>query len=239
MPDRFVRRGARSLVAAVALGIAAPTSHAQQPGQVDAGTFEHRIGDGYAGTETFAVRRRGDDVVAVGRVTREGGPEALRAIEVGLRVDPGVRPLRYELRTREGSRLHIVVSRTGLRLRSTTSSEEGERFTEYLAHDDLLIVEREIAHHYGLLARRLVAASDPRVLELEVLVPAEGRKVACRVEAQAEDTLALGDRSVVTTRYELIIGDERTAVWVGRERGRVLRVAIAGRGWSATRQPVD
>lgn len=226
-----------SLLAVIAVVAVVPASPAQQSGQLDRGTFEHRLGDTYAGTETFEVRRRGDDVVAVGRVTREGGPQALSAIEVGLRVDPAVRPMRYELRTREGSPLHIVVSRTGLRLRVTTTSDEGERFTEYLAHDDLLVLEREIAHHYGLLARRLVAAEDPRSLDLEVLVPAERQKVPVLVEGQAGDTLGDGDGSVAATRYNLVIGDEPTALWVEAAQGRVLQVAIPGRGWSAVRQP--
>lgn len=239
MPDRVRSRGVVPLLGLVLAGAVVPGAAAQQQGQLDGGTFEHRLGNSYAGSETFAVRRRGDGIVAVGRVTREGGPEALRAVEVGLRVDPGVRPMRYELRTREGSPLHIVVSRTGLRLRVTTNSAEGERFTEFLAHDDLLVLEREIAHHYGLLARRLTTESDPRSLELEVLIPAEGRKVPVRVEGQVGDTLAVGDQSVETTRYDLVIGDELTGLWLDSSGGRLLRVAIPGRGWSAAREPGD
>ena len=239
MPDRCSLVGVSCLVTALTVGIAVPRAGAQEQGQLDGGTFEHRVGEGYAGSETFAVRRRGEGIVAVGRVTREGGAEALRAVEVGLRVDPGVRPMRYELRTREGSPLHIVVSRTGLRLRVSTHSDEGERFTEFLAHDDLLVLEREIAHHYTLLARRLVAAPDPRSLELEVLIPAEGRTVAVVVEGQSPDTLSLGDTSVATTRYDLLIGDERTGLWVKPSGSQVVRVAIPARQWSAVRQTAD
>jgi hypothetical protein len=231
----------RSLLAAAVLGagVAVPGASAQQANQLDGGTFEHRLADAYAGSETFAVRRRGEGIVAVGRVTREGGPDALRAIEVGLRVDPRVRPVRYELQTREGPPLHIVVNRAGPRLTVTSTSLEGEKFTEFLAHDDLLLLEREIAHHYGLLARRIIAASDPRSLRLEVLVPAEGRKVPVRVESRSDDTLVLNGRSLAVARYDLLVGDERTVLWVREDRGQLLRVAIPGRGWSAVRQRTD
>lgn len=234
------RRLARRWSAALFLACTVvPGAAAQQTHQLDAGTFEHRVGDAYAGSETFAVRRRGDGIMAVGRVTREGGPQALLAIEVGLRVDPAVRPVRYELRTREGLSLHVVVSRTGQRLTVTTSSEEGERFTEFLAHDDLLLLEREIAHHYGMLARRIVAASDPRSLRLEALVPVEGRTVPVRIEGQAPDTLRIGARSVPSTRFDLRVGDEETGLWVSEDGARLLRVAIPGRRWSALRQRLD
>jgi hypothetical protein len=239
MRDRGRGLTVRWCAALLAVCAAVPPAPAQQTRQLDAGTFEHRVGESYAGSETFAVRRRGDGIMAVGRVTREGGPQALLALEVGLRVDPAVRPLRYELRTREGLSLHVVVSRTGQRLTVTTSSEEGERFTEFLAHDDLLLLEREIAHHYGMLARRIVAAGDPRSLRLEVLVPIEARTVRVRIEGQASDTLEIGGRSVPSTRYDLRVGDESTALWVRDDGARLLRVTIPGRRWSATRQRLD
>lgn len=208
---------------------------AQEQGQIDGGTFEHSVRGSFAGTETFAIRRRGEDIVAVGRVTREGGPEALRSMEVGLRLDASGRPLRYELQTREGPALHVVVNRTGTRLRVTTTSDEGERFTEFLATDRMLIVEREIAHHYVAVARHLRAAADPRTLDLEVLVPSEGRRVPLRVNGLSRDTLPIGNTAVPATRYTMMIGNEETIVWVGTADGRVLRVAIPGRGWEARR----
>jgi hypothetical protein len=236
MAERCAAVAARLLAAGLSVLLAASGAAAQQERQIDGGSFEHRVGDTYSGSETFAVRRRGDGIMAVGRVTREGGPEALRAIEVGLRVDPGVRPMRYELRTREGSPLHIVVSRTGQRLTVTTTSAEGERFTEFLAHDDLLVLEREIAHHYGMLARRLVAATQPRGLDLEVLIPAEGVTVPVRVEGRTEDSIEVEGQSVTVLRYDLLVGNERTSVWVEGDRAKVLRVAIPDRRWYAVRQ---
>lgn len=220
----------------ITLGLVAPApGSAQQEGQLDGGTFEHSVRGGFAGTETFAVRRRGEDVLAVGRVTREGGPEALRALEVGLRLDGAGRPLRYELRSREGPPLHVVVDRTGSRLRVTTAADEGERFTEFLADDRLVVLEREIAHHYYSLASRLREAANPRALDLEVLVPSEGRKVPLRVRALARDTLDLQRGRVPSTRFDLSVGGETTVLWISTLDGRIMQVAIPGRGWEAMR----
>lgn len=232
---RTIRRWTAG-VALAALGLIAPGfATAQQDGQLDGGTFEHYVGGGFAGTETFAVRRRGEDVVAVGRVTREGGPETLRALEVGLRLDSSGRPTRYELQTREGPGLHVVVDRTGSRLRVTTAADEGERFTEFLADERLVLLEREIAHHYYDLARRLRAAGDPRSLDLEVLIPSESRTGPLRVRALSRDTLTVQDVRVSSTRYELSVDGQETLLWTATEDGRIMRVAIPERGWEAAR----
>ena len=107
------------------------------------------------------------------------------------------------------------------------------------AHDDLLVLEREIAHHYGLLARRVTASPNPRSLALEVLVPAEARKLPVAVEGEAADTLAFDERRIAATRYDLRIGEQRTALWVDDAGGRLLRVAVPDRGWSAIREDLE
>jgi len=239
MPERGStwRRGA-ALGALSVLLLAAP-GFAQEDRQLDSGTFEHFVGGSYVGTETFAVRRRGDDVIAVGRITREGGPGALQSLEVGFRVDALGRLVRYELHTREGPALHVVVNRTGSRLRVTTASPEGERVTEFQAAGSLLVLEKEIAHHYYELARLLREAADPRDLALEALVPSEGRKVPVRVTALSRDTVAVGDTQVAATRYELRLGDETTYLWVATSNGRITRVANPDRRWTAVRQALE
>jgi len=233
---RTLKRWTAGVALAAALGLMTPGSAtAQQAGQLDGGTFEHSVRGSFAGTETFAVRRRGEDVVAVGRVTREGGPETLRALEVGLRLDRSGRPMRYELQTREGPGLHVVVNRTGSRLRVTTAADEGERFTEFLADQRLVLLEREIAHHYYDLARRIRESGDPRSLDLEVLVPSESRTVSLRVRGLSRDTLTVEDARVSSTRYQISVGGEETLLWTATEDGRIMQVAIPGRGWQAAR----
>lgn len=229
------RGAALGVVLATTWGLVGPEAAAGQEVQLDGGTFEHSVGGGFAGTETFAIRGRSEDIVAVGRVTREGGPEALRALEVGARLDTFGRPLRYEMNTREGPALHVVVNRTGSRLRLTATADEGERFTEFLAGQNLLLLEREIAHHYFSLARLLRGTGDPRSLDLEVLVPSEGATFPVRVRGLARDTLAVAGAQVPSTRYELSVGTEATLLWTATDDGRILRVGIPERRWQATR----
>ena len=234
----WTRRRGAALGALSCLLLAAPGS-AQEDRQLDGGTFEHFVGASYAGTETFAVRRRGDDVIAVGRITREGGPGTLQSLEVGFRVDGLGRLVRYELHTREGPPLHVVVNRTGSRLRVTTASPEGERVTEFQAAGSLLVLETEIAHHYYELARLLREAAEPRDLALEALVPSEGRKVPVRVMALSRDTVSVGDAPVASTRYELRLGDETTYLWIATSNGRITRVATPDKRWTAVRQAME
>ncbi len=234
-----MHRGALASRAGMAIGalwLLAPTPAAlPQQTQLDGGTFEHSIRGSFSGTETFAIRQRGEEVVAVGRVTREGGAEALRALEVGARMDGSGQIMRYELHTREGPPLHVVVNRTGSRLRVTITADEGERFTEFLAGPDLLVIEREIAHHYFSLARRLRSTPDPRTLDLRILVPSEGRTVPLRVLGLSRDTITVQESRVPSTRYQMSVGGEETLLWASPEDGRVLRVAIPGHGWEARR----
>jgi hypothetical protein len=212
---------------------------AQEYRQLDGGTFEHFVDGSFAGTETFAVRQRGEDVIAVGRITREGGPDALQSLEVGVRFDGRGRLLRYELHTREGPPLHVVVNRTGSRLRLTMASPEGERVTEFQAAGRLLVLEREIAHLYYGLAALLRATAEPRGLQLEVLVPSEGRKLPVRVAGMARDTVAVGEARVAATRFDLQIGEEATVLWISTSNGRIARVANPDRRWTAVRTMLD
>jgi hypothetical protein len=152
-----------------------------------------------------------------------------------MRVEESGRPLRYELHAREGPALHVVVNRTGSRLRVTTTADEGERFTEFLAGERLLIVEREIAHHYYSLARLLRRSAEPRSVQVEALIPSEGRTQQVRVRGLSRDTLSVENARLPATRYDMTVGSEQTTLWTATDDGRVLRVAIPSRQWNAVR----
>lgn len=239
MLEMTVARRRGLWIGALLLPMAVAPGTAQEDRQLDGGTFEHFVGGSFAGSETFAVRRRGEDVLAVGRITREGGPDALQSLEVGIRFDGRGRLLRYELHTREGPALHVVVNRTGSRLRVTMASPEGERVTEFQTTDRLLVLEREIAHLYYDLASVLRGTAEPRGLQLEVLVPSEGRKLPLRVAGISRDTVTVGDAGVAATRFELQVGDETTVLWISTADGRIARVANPGRRWAAIRTALD
>jgi hypothetical protein len=206
---------------------------------LDAGQFEILSGDRVVGTETFAIRRQGDEYMAVGRLTIEGGPDALRSVELGLRADADFLPRRYELRSLEGRPTNLAVGRSGRRLRLTNSTEEGERLTEFLAGPEMVLLERGVAHHYFFLVQRLARHRDPAGATLSALVPAEGRQVSVRVRGVAQDDLQIGGRTVSARRYDLEVAQEPVSVWVDGDAGRVLRVAVSTRGWSATRVPKE
>lgn len=235
-PGRSLIRG---LVASAVAWTASVAPGAAQDRNIDGGTFEHFVGESFAGTETFAVRLRGEDVVAVGRITREGGGDPLRALEVGIRLDALGRLIRYELHTREGPAFHVVVNRTGSRLRVTTASPEGERVSELQTTDRLLVLEREIAHLYYGLAALLRDTAEPRGLRLEALIPSEGRKLPLRVVTMTRDTVAVGGAPVASTRFELQLGEETTVLWVAIGDGRITRVASPTRRWTAIRTSLD
>jgi hypothetical protein len=212
---------------------------AQAQASVDAGRFEIRLGDRVAGTETFAIRRQGEQYMAVGRITIERDAESLRSVELGLRYDRAFLPRRYELRTLEGRRARIVASRTGNRLRLTTSTEEGERVTEFLAGDRLLLVERNVAHHYYFVIRHLLLEEARPGFELEALVPAAGRAFPLTLRGTTRASVTIGDEEVTATRYDLTLGDEPVRVWVDRAKVRILQVAAPRRRWTATRIPTE
>ena len=239
MRERTAGRPGRLWLGALLLSIAASPATAQEYQQLDGGTFEHFVEGSFAGSETFAVRRRGEDLIAVGRITREGGADDLQSLEVGVRFDGRGRLLRYELHTREGAPLHVVVNRTGSRLRVTMASPEGERVTEFLAADRLLVLEREIVHLYYDLATILRAAAEPRGMELEVLVPSEGRKLPLRVAGLSRDTVAVGEARVAATRFELRLADETIVLWISTADGRIARAASPDRQWAAIRTSLD
>lgn len=239
MRERIGGRSRGLWIAALLMAIVATPGAAQEYQQLDGGTFEHFVDGSFAGSETFAVRRRGEDVIAVGRITREGGGDDLQSLEVGVRFDGRGRLLRYELHTREGPALHVVVNRTGSRLRVTTASAEGERVTEFQAADRLLVLEREIAHLYYDLATLLRAAAEPRGLQLEVLVPSEGRKLPLRVAGLSRDTVSVGEARVSATRFELRLADETVVLWISSADGRIARVASPDRRWTAVRTSLD
>jgi hypothetical protein len=205
---------------------------------VDQGSFQIRLGDRPSGSETFALRRDGDGFTAVGRIVVEGQTVWIRSLEVGLHTNADLSPERYEARTVERPVSRFVVSRTGSRLRLSTSTERGERVTEFLVRRDLMLLERGIAHQYWFLVRRLREIPSSASPGLEVLMPASGETVPVALTGTAEDSVAVGGVRLAARRYDLTIGSDVHHVWADSE-GRILRAEIPARGWTARRQPAE
>ncbi len=71
--------------------------------------------------------------MAVGRIQLEGESTWLRSAEFGLRTDGAYAPARFETRALGQPAHTLKLTRSGTRLRITTTSDEGDRMTELLA----------------------------------------------------------------------------------------------------------
>ncbi|MFQ5746266.1 MAG: hypothetical protein ACE5HF_03480 [Gemmatimonadota bacterium] len=229
-------RRAAILAAATLVGMPAAMT-GQQAIELDAGTFELQLEGHRIGSEVFALRRRGDRLMAVGRVTYDAAGAPGPSFETGLRLGPGFRIERYELRTLDGPPSRILATRSGGRLRVTTSGPEGERFKEFLSSPGMLILERDVAHHYALLARRLLTRDAGRSRPVTAVIPRLGEKRALLIGETARDTIVIGKERRPALRIRISLAGETRDLWVEPETGRVLRVRIPARAWVATRQP--
>jgi hypothetical protein len=209
---------------------------AQDPNLVDQGRFDITVDDRRAGTETFAIRRQGEGYMAVGRVQLEGESTWLRSAEFGLRTNGAYAPVRFETRALGRPARTLIVTRSGTRLRITTSSEEGDRMTEMLAAPDQVLLGSGIAQHYYFVIRRLSGAGNQPV-ELGAILPDDGQEQPIRLVGVVATEITVGEETHPANRYELDIGTSRHIVWAARTDGRILKVEVPDLRWTSVRQP--
>ncbi|MGW8281881.1 MAG: hypothetical protein ACWGON_01165 [Gemmatimonadota bacterium] len=209
---------------------------------IDKGLFEIRIGGVRRGQESFAIRRQGEEYMAVGRTSFEGEEIWLLSAEVGLRTDARFVPVRYEFRTLQRPSSTTIAVRTGSRIRVTTSNQDGERMTELVADRELVLIQTGVAHHYWFLIKRFGKAAAGLGGTVDALAPDAVKRSAIRLEAVTDVDLALPGGPVrEATRYDMRIGDTVHIVWVERATGHILRAEIPERAWVAVRvfEPTD
>lgn len=224
------------VLAACLLVVHAGPAFAQDPSMIDQGRFEIRIGGASRGQESFAIRRQGEEYMAVGRTSLEGQELWVMSAEVGLRTDARFVPVRYEFRTLQRPTSTTIAVRTGSRIRVTTSNQEGERMTELLADRDLVLIQTGVAHHYWFLIKRFGQASAGQGGTVDALAPDAVERSSIRLDAVTEVELAMQDGPVLAaTRYDMQIGESHHIVWVERTTGNVLRAEIPERAWVAIR----
>lgn len=213
---------------------------AQETVELDAGSFELRIAGERIGSEVFALRQRGDRLMAVGRVTYDAVGAPGPSFETGLRLGAGLRIDRYEYRTLDDPPSRVVATRSGGRLRVTTSGPAGERFKEFLAAPGTFVLDRGVAHHYAILARAVLSAPEAgRSAGRRAVIPRLGEEKSLLIEETGRDTIMLGNERRSVLRIRFSIGGEDRLVWVEPETRRVLRVRIPARDWVAIRQPKE
>ncbi len=203
---------------------------------VDQGRFEIRIGGVSRGQESFAIRRQGEEHMAVGRTSLEGEELWVQSAEIGLRTNARLDPIRYEFRTLQQPRETIIAVRTGSRIKVTTSDVEGERMTELRADRRLVLLQPGVAHHYWFLVSRLAAASPGGTGTLDVLAPGTVQLAPAHLERTSDVELAFAEGPArQAVRYDVRIGESDHVIWVERGSGRVLRAEIPERAWVAVR----
>ena len=203
---------------------------------IDQGRFEIRIGGAARGQESFAIRRQGEEYMAVGRTSLEGQDLRVLSAEVGLRTDARYVPVRYEFRTLQRPTSTTIAVRTGNRIRVTTSNQEGERMTELMLDRELVLIQTGVAHHYWFLIKRFGEASAGQGGTVDALAPDGVERSSIRLDEVTEVDLTLPDGRVrEARRYEMQIGETRHIVWVERTTGHVLRAEIPERVWVAIR----
>ena len=230
-----VRRG-RIVPALAMLSLAIPCAvFAQDPNLVDQGRFDISMGQRVTGTETFAIRRQGEGYMAVGRMQLEREDTWLRSAEFGLRTDGAFAPVRFESRALGRPMRSLVLTRTGTRLRITTSNDEGERMTELLAKPNQVLLGAGIAQHYYFVVRR-IEASGGAATGLVAILPGGGREEPVTVDSVGDVEVNVGGMPRAARRYGLDAGGTKHRVWAAPADGRILKVEIPDRGWTSVRR---
>jgi hypothetical protein len=223
-----------SWVAAGLIALVVPAPAAAQTVQVDEGTFRLLVGGREVGVETFSIRRNGEGadavVIAQGRVVLNdnGGSEVIANVQVA---GAGLRPVAYDLELRGADARRIRGSVTGSRASARTLSPTGETMREYLVTDGAVILDEGVAHHYYFMAQRAATGAT----RTPIMVPRESRQLVVTMAMGGEESVSAGGTTTRARRLtvELAGGDTRH-VWIDAQ-GRVLRVEIPGRNYTAVR----
>jgi hypothetical protein len=223
-----------SWVAAGLIALVVPVPATAQTVQLDEGTFRLLVGGREVGVETFSIRRNGEGadavVIAQGRVVLNdnGGSEVIANVQVA---GAGLRPVAYDLELRGADARRIRGSVSGSRASARTLSPTGETMREYLVTDGAVILDDGVAHHYYFMAQRAAGGAT----RTPIMVPRESRQLVATMTMGGEESVSAGG---TTTRARRVTvepaGGDTRHVWIDAQ-GRVLRVEVPGRNYTAVR----
>jgi len=221
----------RRLTTAMALALLAWSGAPAQT--IDQGVFQLFRDGQPVGSETFVIQRTGSGdnatIVARGRIVRTDGPRELRT-SLQLQGSPP-RPTAYELVVEGDEALRVLARSNGRRFSVRTISPSGERMREFLVADGGMILDDLVVHHHYFIAR----PGAERTTELRGIVPRRSSQFTARVEPGGTETITLGDTSVQATHLAVLPADgDPRHLWVD-DQGRVLRLTIPARGFTAVR----
>lgn len=226
----------RTGMIALLLGGAATTPAAAQTANVDEGTFRILVDGREVGMETFSIRQNGSGpeavIIAQGRVALDaasGGSEVVANVQLS---GAGLRPVAYDVELRGGDAQRIRGTVSGRRASARTVAGGGqEQWKEYLVTDGAVLLDDGMAHHYYFIAQRFTAGAT----QTPIMIPRESRQVQASISAAGSESVTIGGSSVQARKLTVqpAGGDVRT-VWIDGE-GRVLRVDIPSKSYSAVR----
>lgn len=239
--DRSGRGAAGSVGAAIGaltaclLTVPAGLGAQEARATIDRGTFELRSGGSVVGSETYEIRRDGGTIRAVGRISLESEAGPLLPAEVWLQADSTWKPQMLRFRPARGDLRQAVAVREGDRLRLQLTTEEGERWKEFMAPSDLSLVDPRVAHHYAFLIRQhRDALQGGGQVSIPAVVPWQRDRVTVRITREGEESVQVGGSSRSAVRHVVRTGDMEARVWAERD-GTVLRVEWPGSGVVAVR----
>jgi len=230
------RLRAAGALAAAALGVVGTVpASAQAVQDLDQGSYEIRLDGSRAGKETFVVRREGQVIKAVGRVSLDSARPPFASEEVWLQTDVRFEPQLFRLHPRSGDVENIVARRDGNRIRLQTSSEAGSRSQQFMAPAGVSILEPGVAHeYYVFFSQHADRASGGQSWSVPVVIPSLGEQATVQVRPTGTDDVTVGGATLTATRYELTLDGETILVWRD-DQGRILQVRRPDRGWTAVR----
>lgn len=231
----MMQRTSRVGLLGMVLALAGATSVHAQTTTVDEGVFRILSGGAEVGMETFSIKRNGSGegavTIAQGRIVLDrarDGEEVTTALEVS---GPALRPAAYQVTVRGDDQQKIYGRLVGGRFRAQILSSAGEMMREYLAGEGALVVDDGVAHQYYFLAQR----PDVERFTVPIIVPRQNRQVSAQVTSRGSESVEVAGRSV-QARHLVVepSGGATGHVWVDAQ-GRVLRVDVPDRSYSAVR----
>jgi len=220
----------RPLLAAATLAVAAGLAGGQVA-TVDEGSFTITRHGVRVGREEFRIRRTPTSDTSANYVASATVAFADRQLAPDLRTDTGGGILAYRLEVRSGAttqeRFKGSVER-GL-FTAVVSTPHGEAAREYIVSTGAVILDDDVFHQYYFVARH---AGRPT---FAVVVPRRNVQLSMRMANRGAETVTVGGRAVSATHLVLTEpGGAARDLWADAE-GRILKVAVPGRGIVAER----
>jgi hypothetical protein len=208
---------------------------AAQSTSLDEGRFTLTRAGATVGSEAFSIRQSGTGdaarIIAQAQIRLESGSGTLEMAPALQASGADMAISAYQVKVSGEAAEEIYVTLGERRFLTTVVSEAGERQREYRASAGTVLLDRDVAHQFYFLGRRLESGAT----SFPVIIPREGRQLEMRVTESAIVTIRIGEQSLQARHVRLEGGGEIREAWID-DQHRVLRVADPGSGYRAERQ---